>query len=230
MGSFKLKLFLWFALLALLPLAVAFYGYDSLAKRSETRRVDAGLQSSLRAAVAGYQGRLDAASAQAAQLAADPRLQRALRGHDVATLRRVVARVPGASVTARGLHIGSSVTPAGVRSVTVTTDGGATLGRVSVRVPVDERLLARLGTSLSPEDELVATRGGRVIAAAGSRSRHSPIGRRPCRLRPCPSGRSRPRRSPNREASPSSRSRPSPRSMPPHAGPSAASCSCSPAR
>ena len=120
MGSFKLKLFLWFALLALLPLAVAFYGYDSLAKRSETRRVDAGLQSSLRAAVAGYQGRLDAASAQAAQLAADPRLQRALRGHDVATLRRVVARVPGASVTARGVHIGSSVTPAGVRSVTVT--------------------------------------------------------------------------------------------------------------
>ena len=54
MGSFKLKLFLWFALLALLPLVVAFYGYDSLAKRSETRRVDAGLQSSLRAAVAGY--------------------------------------------------------------------------------------------------------------------------------------------------------------------------------
>ena len=166
MGSFKLKLFLWFALLALLPLAVAFYGYDSLAKRSETRRVDAGLQSSLRAAVAGYQGRLDAASAQAAQLAADPRLQRALRGRDVATLRRVVARVPGASVTARGLHIGSSVTPAGTRFVTVT-DGGATLGRVSVRVPVDERLLARLGASLSPEDELVATRSGRVIAGRG---------------------------------------------------------------
>ena len=166
MGSFKLKLFLWFALLALLPLVVAFYGYDSLAKRSETRRVDAGLQSSLRAAVAGYQGRLDSASAQAAQLAAEPRLQRALRGRDVATLRRVVARVPGASVTGRGLHVGSTVTPAGVRSVTVT-DGGAELGRVSVRVPVDDHLLALLGTSLSPEDELVATRGGRVIAGRG---------------------------------------------------------------
>ena len=44
MGSFKLKLVLWFALLALLPLAVAFYGYDALSKRSETRRVDAGLE------------------------------------------------------------------------------------------------------------------------------------------------------------------------------------------
>ncbi len=36
MGSFKLKLVTWFALLALLPLAVAFYGYDSLTRRSET--------------------------------------------------------------------------------------------------------------------------------------------------------------------------------------------------
>ena len=47
MWSFKLKLVVWFALLALLPLAVAFYGYDTLAKRSETRRVDAGLTEAL---------------------------------------------------------------------------------------------------------------------------------------------------------------------------------------
>jgi diguanylate cyclase (GGDEF)-like protein len=181
MGSFKLKLFLWFALLALLPLAVAFYGYDSLAKRSETRRVDAGLQSSLRAAVAGYQGRLDAASAQAAQLAAEPRLQRALRGRDVATLRRVVARVPGAAVTGRGLHVGSTVAPAGVRSVTVT-DGGSELGRVSVRVPVDQHLLALLGASLSPEDELVATRGGRVIAGRGHGQPLAALAIRPTRV------------------------------------------------
>src|SRR3954469_20540559 len=54
MWSFKLKLVLWFALLALLPLGVAFYGYDTLAKRSETRRVDAGLEAGLRGAVATY--------------------------------------------------------------------------------------------------------------------------------------------------------------------------------
>ena len=54
MGSFKLKLVLWFALLALLPLAVAFYGYDSLATRSETRRTDAALESALRSAIAVY--------------------------------------------------------------------------------------------------------------------------------------------------------------------------------
>ena len=50
MGSFRVKLVLWFALLALLPLAVAFYGYDTLARRSETRRSDAGLEATLRAA------------------------------------------------------------------------------------------------------------------------------------------------------------------------------------
>jgi diguanylate cyclase (GGDEF)-like protein len=182
MGSFKLKLFLWFALLALLPLVVAFYGYDSLAKRSETRRVDAGLESSLRAAVAGYAGRLEAASTQAAQLAAEPRLQRALRGRDTATLRRVVARVPGASVTGRGLQIGSRVAPAGVRTITVT-DGGSVLGRVSVRVPIDQRLLTRLAASLSPEDELVATRRGRVIAGRARGELLAPLPGRPTRVR-----------------------------------------------
>ena len=62
MWSFKLKMVLWFALLALLPLAVAFYGYDTLSKRSETRRVDAGLEAGLRGAVATYGSRLDAAA------------------------------------------------------------------------------------------------------------------------------------------------------------------------
>jgi diguanylate cyclase (GGDEF)-like protein len=182
MGSFKLKLFLWFALLALLPLVVAFYGYHSLTKRSETRRVDAGLQSSLRAAVAGYAGRLEAASTQAAQLAAEPRLQRALRGRDSATLRRVVAQVPGASVTAPGLRVGSRISPAGVRTITVT-DRGSVLGRVSVRVPVDERLLARLASSLSPEDELVATRGGRVLAGRARGQLLAPAPGQPTRVR-----------------------------------------------
>ena len=89
-GSFRLKLVLWFALLALVPLGIAFYGYDSLAKRSETRRIDGGLESALRGALAGYVIRLDAASSQAEQLARDPRLQRALRRHDRPALRRLV--------------------------------------------------------------------------------------------------------------------------------------------
>src|SRR3954451_15572058 len=87
-GSFKLKLVTWFALLALLPLAVAFYGYDSLTRRSESARTDAALDAGLRGVVAGYSARLDAATAKARQVARDPSLQRALRRHD----RRALAQ------------------------------------------------------------------------------------------------------------------------------------------
>jgi hypothetical protein len=126
MGSFKFKLVVWFALLALLPLAIAFYGYDSLAKRSETRRADAALQAGLRGAVAGYSERLDAAGVAAQRLAADPILQRALRGHDQRTLKKILSRVPGA-------HLGN-----GSRSVSVLYRGRL-LGRVSVSVPLNQR-------------------------------------------------------------------------------------------
>src|SRR5438067_11368605 len=102
MWSFKLKLVLWFALLALLPLAVAFYGYDTLAKRSETRRVDAGLEAGLRGAVAAYGTRLDSAGRSAEQLAADPALQSALRSGDRVTLEQIVARGSGTLALAPG--------------------------------------------------------------------------------------------------------------------------------
>jgi two-component system cell cycle response regulator len=167
MGSFKLKLVAWFALLALLPLGVAFYGYDALARRSETRRVDAGLESALRGVVAGYATRLDSASAQATQLARDPRLQRALRGRDVATLTQLVRRVPGADIRAPGLAVGQAPSPAAKRTVTVV-DGNRILGRVSVEVPIDRRLLDRLAAGLDPGEKLVAISGGTVLAGVGS--------------------------------------------------------------
>src|SRR5438309_5312120 len=151
MGSFKLKLVLWFAILALLPLAVAFYGYDTLARRSETRRVDAALQAGLRGAVAGYGARLDAAARSATTLAADPTLQRALGGGDTATVRQILARVPNA-------HLGG-----GPGSVAVM-DGGHLLGRISVAVPVNDRLLVPLRGALERGDRLVGVRDGRIVA------------------------------------------------------------------
>jgi diguanylate cyclase (GGDEF)-like protein len=150
MGSFKFKLVVWFALLALLPLAIAFYGYDSLAKRSETRRADASLQAGLRGAVAGYAARLDAAGEAAQRLAADPTLQRALRGHDGRTLKKILSRAPGA-------HLGN-----GSRSVSVL-DRGRLLGRVSVSVPLNDRTLRSLAGALESGDRLVAVRGARVV-------------------------------------------------------------------
>ncbi|HVW88183.1 MAG TPA: diguanylate cyclase [Gaiellaceae bacterium] len=152
-GSFKLKLVAWFALLALLPLIVAFYGYDTLARRSETRRVDATLEAALRAAVAAYSSRLDAAGARARQLAAEPKVQAAMRRHDRAALRQLLpAAVPQ---------------PAAVRTVSVLA-GGKVIGRVSVGVPVDATLLQRIGGGLGPHERLLATRRGRVIAGLGT--------------------------------------------------------------
>ncbi|MDX6453684.1 MAG: hypothetical protein QOH16_3733 [Gaiellaceae bacterium] len=151
MGSFKFKLVVWFALLALLPLAIAFYGYDSLAKRSETRRADAALQAGLRGAVAGYAARLDAAGVAAQKLAADPTLQRALRGHDRRTIKKLLSRVPGA-------HLGN-----GSRSVSVLYRGRL-LGRISVSVPLNERTLHAFAGALESGDRLVVVRGSNVVA------------------------------------------------------------------
>ena len=78
MGSFKVKLVAYFLLLSLLPLAAAFWGFTSVAKQSEVRRVDARLQSGLRAAVTAYGEDLDLATREASALANDPALQLSL--------------------------------------------------------------------------------------------------------------------------------------------------------
>jgi diguanylate cyclase (GGDEF)-like protein len=157
MGSFKLKLVTWFALLALLPLSVAFYGYDSLTQQSETRRADAALDAGLRGIVAAYSARLNAATADARRLAADPELQSALRRHDRRALAQFAATHPSARVAfARG----------GAGAVSVI-DRGRLLGSVSVRVPVDGQLILALASGLSPFDALVAGRSGRIVAGLG---------------------------------------------------------------
>jgi diguanylate cyclase (GGDEF)-like protein len=151
-ASFKLKLVVWFALLALLPLGVAFYGYDTLARQSETRRADAALEGGLRAAAAAYAARLDAAAAEAHRLAEKPAVQRALRSHDLQALARLLPPEPPP--------------PAAMRTVAVV-DHGDVLGHVRLGFAVDAQLLAALGRGVTPGERLAAVRGGRVVAGAG---------------------------------------------------------------
>jgi diguanylate cyclase (GGDEF)-like protein len=174
-GSFKLKLVVWFALLALIPLGISLYGYDALAKRGEARRADGGLESALRGAVTGYAMRLEHATAEAARLARSPVLQRALRRRDTMTIARIIAPVDGGEVKGRGFDIGSTGTPAAVRSVNVVDRTGV-LGKVSVGVPIDRRLLRSLGEALPEGDLLVAVRDGRIITGLGA---GAPISLRP---------------------------------------------------
>ena len=146
MGSFKLKLVTWFALLALVPLAVAFYGYDSLTQRSEPARADAGLEAGLRGAVAAYATRLDAAAVQERQLALDPALQRALRRHDKQALAKLASAHPNAQLSFR----------AGGPGAVSVLDHGRVLGSVAVRVPVDAQLVRALERGLSPSQRASA--------------------------------------------------------------------------
>src|SRR5256885_17184763 len=88
-GSFKVQLVLYFLLLSLRPLADAFWGFSTVAARSETRRVDARLQAGLRATLAAYQEEFAAADRAATALARQPAFQRALVDRDRAALQRM---------------------------------------------------------------------------------------------------------------------------------------------
>jgi len=163
LGSFRFKLVAWFALLALLPLAVAFYGYDNLARRSENRRADASLEAALRVAVAGYTQRLDVAATSARRLAGEQRVQRALHTHDRGELESVVANEPSTTLTGAGVTVGTLPPLAARRSVAIL-DGGRTIGTVTVAVPIDDRLLTEIGVGLGEGERLVAVRDSRVVA------------------------------------------------------------------
>jgi diguanylate cyclase (GGDEF)-like protein len=170
MGSFKLKLVLYFALIALLPTVVAFYGFDALAKQNETRRADARLQSGLLESFSAYNARLDAAESIAADAAADTDLQQGLRERDRAAVAKALRRFPNVVVRARGFEVGSGAAVAGERSVSVR-DGGRSLGRVVARVPIDEALLRSIRMGLGDHDLLIATSAGRIVAGADESKR-----------------------------------------------------------
>jgi diguanylate cyclase (GGDEF)-like protein len=163
LGSFRFKLVAWFALLALLPLAVAFYGYDSLARRSEDRRADASLEAALRVAVAGYTQQLDAAASAAQRLAAEPRVQRALRTRDRAELDAIAAATPSTRLAGGGVSAGT-LPPLAARRTVAIVDGGRSIGSVTVAVPVDDRLLTSIGVGLGTGEHLAAVRDGLIVA------------------------------------------------------------------
>ena len=75
MQSFKVKLAAYFALISLLPLAAAFWGFDAVTERSETGRADSVLQVGLRSALASYTGELRRLQGRARDAARDRKLR-----------------------------------------------------------------------------------------------------------------------------------------------------------
>jgi diguanylate cyclase (GGDEF)-like protein len=140
MGSFKFKLVAYFVLLALVPLGAAFWGYTSIAARSQTREADIRLQSSLRSGLVAYQDRLNAAGRAADRIAGTPGLGAALARHDRAALRRMLADERRVRIDAPKLHLG--VHPprlATGRRVAIIGPHGR-LGTIVAQVPIDASL------------------------------------------------------------------------------------------
>src|SRR5712691_547075 len=168
MGSFKLKLVVYFLLLAFVPLAAGYWGFSSIAASSQTRQVDARLQSSLRAGLAAYRDLLDAASLRAEALARKPSFARALAHRDRAALARLLRTEPRLRVVAPALKLGA--TPArGAAKRVVTVYGLHELGKVIAFLPLDAHAAARLGarSGLEPGDRIVFVAEGALRVPAG---------------------------------------------------------------
>jgi diguanylate cyclase (GGDEF)-like protein len=167
-GSFKFKLVVYFLLLSLLPIAAAFWGFASVAGQSETRKVDARLQAGLRASLAGYQERVDAAQSTAAGLARNRTFQVDLQTQDFAALTAMLRGSTNLYVVAsgNGLHVGSAPKFAAARQVAVFAHDGFA-GTVTAYVPFDTALVEsiRARSGLSAADALVVVHDGRIVAS-----------------------------------------------------------------
>ncbi|MDX6486658.1 MAG: hypothetical protein QOF43_1811 [Gaiellaceae bacterium] len=167
-GSFKLKLVIYFLLLSLLPIAAAFWGFTSVAGQSETRKVDARLQAGLRAALASYQEQVDGAQRDAAALARSRVLQQQLATHDSLGIAQLLLDADNVSVsTIDGFRVNRPPAFGATREAPIVTRTGL-LGFVTAAVPFDGTLIdsLRAHSGLSPADALVIARGRTIVASS----------------------------------------------------------------
>jgi diguanylate cyclase (GGDEF)-like protein len=167
-GSFKVRLAAYFALVALLPFVAAFQGFHSLAGNSELRRVDAVLQSGLRSAVVAYEDDLGRTQDAATTFANKRDLQRALLTHDRRALARIVGAVPNIRLETGRLTVGQTPTGAATRVVSVRGPRGR-LAEVVAALPIDAQLVLSLErrAGLEPGQRIAFVERGRVVAGAG---------------------------------------------------------------
>src|SRR5437899_2378472 len=181
--SFKFKLVAYFLLVSLLPLGAAAWGLHSVARRSETRRVDVRLQAGLSAVLGSYKDQFERAGNRATALAASQRFQRALQRGDRVALRRILRTVPDIGLRSRPLTIGPAEMIGPAKMVTVYGPNGR-LGTLSAGVPLSAGSVTSLRDRAGIErgDSLVVVnagvvrlgsarlRGDRVAPAASART------------------------------------------------------------
>jgi diguanylate cyclase (GGDEF)-like protein len=169
LGSFKVKLVVYFLLLSIVPIGAAYWGFTSVAGQSETRSVDARLQAGLRGALAAYQERLDEAQASASALARNRTFQTELQTRNSGELRQMLRDANDLYVDAAGddFHIGRIPPLAAQQRVEVFTRVGL-IGTVVGYVPSDTTLASILHSrsGLISADTLVILDGSRILAAS----------------------------------------------------------------
>jgi diguanylate cyclase (GGDEF)-like protein len=171
MGSFRLRLVIYFMLLSLLPLAAATWAFSEVAKRGETGNVDARLSTALRVATAEYAEEVEQAEQAARSLARATVVQQAFLDHDRSELLKISHEVPNSAFYfGEARFVGEEPPALSVsRSFEVITEDGQSLGRVVVSVPFDDALAESLRkeSGLEATDSLALVAGGKVFAPAG---------------------------------------------------------------
>jgi diguanylate cyclase (GGDEF)-like protein len=163
--SFRFKLVAYFMLVSLLPLGAAAWALHSIARKSETRRVDVRLETGLRAVLGSYKDELERAGNRAGALAHSPRFQQALQRGDRTVLRRILLNHPDLRLRSRALTAGPAKTIGPAKVITVRGPHGR-LGTLSAGVPFNAASLAGLSdrAGMAEGDTLVVARDGRVRA------------------------------------------------------------------
>ena len=172
MGSFKLRLVIYFMLLALFPLLAATWAFGEVAERGETGAADGRLSTAIRVAQADYEEQVEDAEQTANSLAHATQVQRSLAERDRSALVRTSRQVDDVAFYSRGGELIAGEEP-GPFDVTRETDvlrapGGRPLGTVVAHVPFDDGLLSALATKAALEegDRFALVVEGRVIAPA----------------------------------------------------------------
>jgi len=136
--SFKHRLAFYFLLLAVLPLAAAFWGFGRVAKRGEERQVDARLEAELRAVYASYERQADQAMMLARRVAGRRDIQRGLRTRRFGPLPRGVRELGP-----HRLVVGTQATLEATQTVQVRA-GRRVVGSILAVFPLDRTLLRKL--------------------------------------------------------------------------------------
>ena len=164
----RLRFALYVLLLALIPVAVAYWAFARVAAGNEVERADAHMNASLHAAVTDFARVSDQAETKGIKLATSRRVQSALAARNADALVRLAGANPNVRFLAGSLTAGETPRLATTRTVKVMVDT-RTVGRVAVAVPLDEALLERLSgeAALAPGDVLALTAGETIAAATG---------------------------------------------------------------